>query len=228
MAKRKSSKQPITHSPGFIREEIGSGITKKTRTRFTGPLNAEGFELLKGALDRVADPFREVEMICREDLRRAGVPDDPTEGGKYPFRSYITDAIAGEAYHSRTWYAAAILDQLAARKWSLEVGDMRGFEHAEGRARYLYRERYIKSEYEKPVEIGKRKQRMQTELAKRKHEKYRAANEAEKQIWQSAAEAVWAKNKHLYATDVAPIIKRKLNLTVTVDWIRKNIRKPIA
>lgn len=122
-------------------------MAKKKTTGFAGPLNARGVEALKGVLARAADPFKEMETTCREALRAVGLPDDPTEGGVHPFRSHIPpDLRAGV-----TWYAAAILDQLAARKWSLEVGDARGAAEAEGRAKYLYRERYIKSEYEPPV-----------------------------------------------------------------------------
>jgi hypothetical protein len=126
-------------------------MAKKKNTGFSGPLNAEGVEVLKGVLARAADPFREVEAMCREALRAEGIPDDPTEGGKFPFRSCITEALAKQEYRSTIWYSAAILDQLAARKWSLEVGDRGGAAAAEGRARYLYRERFIKSEYEPAV-----------------------------------------------------------------------------
>jgi hypothetical protein len=131
-------------------------MAKKKITRFSGPLNAKEFEALKAMLARAADPFREVEAICREELRKAGIPDDPTEGGKYPFRSCITEDLAKQEYRSTVWYSAAILDQLAARRWSLEVGDRGGAASADGRARFLYRERFIKSEYEPAVLAHKR------------------------------------------------------------------------
>lgn len=228
MAKKKPAREPDPISPGIIREEIGSGITKKTRTRIIGPFNDQGLALLKRTFALVNNPFAEIEPTLRNHLRKAGLPDDPTEGGKYPHRSHITAELAEKAYQSDDWYIAAILDEISAWRWALEVRDGRGAAAAEGRARYLYRERHVKSEYDKPVEIGKRKQRVQAELANRKHEKYRPANEAKKQRWQSAANEVWAKNMVLSPFDVAKRIKQKLKLNVTADWIRKNIKKPTA
>jgi hypothetical protein len=142
-------------SPGFVRQEIGSGITKRARTRFSGPLNVEGLEALKDTLSRAGDcPFAALEETLRGFLRDAGIPDDPTEGGKHPFRLHVTPELAESAYHSGTWYTAAILDEISRIRWLHGVSSERdrravydaalaGF-----RAGDLHREGVMKFEWE--------------------------------------------------------------------------------
>lgn len=118
---------------GFVQEEVGYGITKGKRTRFSGPMNAEGLSLLKETLERASNcPLVALEDELRGFLREAGIPDDPTDGGKHPFQSHVTEELKEAERISGPWYAAAILDLLA------EIRRLHGYARDEGDKRLLY------------------------------------------------------------------------------------------
>lgn len=200
---------PVQSPPErVIRGECGSGITKRSTITFSGPFDDKDAALLIDALDRTANPYREIEETCRADLREVGIPDDPTEDGKYPFRSHITPELAQEAYHSLIWFSAAILDALAHGRWASEVGDRRGIGDAEGEIKYLWRERYIKSDIEPDALLGKKDR-----IPRRKGGRTRGD-----QIREAAApqeKAVRRENEKLEKgpeRSRAAIISRKLNI----------------
>jgi hypothetical protein len=163
--------------PGFVRQEIGSGITKRTRTRFSGPLNIEGVELLKDTLSRASvSPLVVLEDTLRDVLREAGLPDDPTEGGKHPHRSHVTPELSDSAYHSGAWYAAAVLDELAFVRWLYEVAADRDKKAvydaavAGFRAGNLHREGRMKFQWEEAALFGdKALRRLRGPRSSRRH-----------------------------------------------------------
>jgi len=160
--KKQNHPRPESFAPGYVQEEVGSGITKGKRTRFSGPLNADGFSLLKETLELASNcPLDALENELRGFLREAGIPADPTEGGEHPFRSHVTEELQGAERISGPWYAATILDLFAEIRrlhgYARDEGDKRLFYDAvlsAFRAGGLYKEAAMKFEWEEPAQIG--------------------------------------------------------------------------
>jgi hypothetical protein len=147
MSKRPSLKAPKVGSPGFVREKKGVEITQRTRK-----LNEKGRAFLESIHARTdLDSLMKMGRDFREFLRDAGLPSDPTEGGKYPFRSHITPELAEESY---VWYVASILDNIAAWQQALICGDDHGAEILEGKAVFLFSEALHKPDVLKAGNYG--------------------------------------------------------------------------
>lgn len=100
------------------------------------------------------DPFARLEEDLRHLLRDAGFPEDPTEGGRYPFRSHITGELENQTHQSIPWYAAAILDELQSLRRAVGEGDAPAAGLAGFRAGDLHRMSLMKFEWETPAMRG--------------------------------------------------------------------------
>lgn len=223
----KTTKPSASPPGGFLIGKVGSGITEKTVTTFSGTLNDEGLALLRETMDRVTTiTGGDIEEMLRAFLREAGLPDDPTEAGKYPFRSHVTPELDEKgAYHSGTWYAAKVPDPLSSAKWYVILGEMdKGMDCMFDAAR-LYQQGIDKRLYEEDVLLAKVYRGTQHGKGKKRGDQQTTGREEKWKKMQTAAEKVWKQQRSWSKEAVAKMIQSQFP-GESIRTIRRRIKKP--
>jgi hypothetical protein len=92
-----------------------------------------------------------IETFLKGFLVESGLPGDITEGGKFPFRSYLHMVSPNEERRTPLWYAAAIVDEFRNARSSFKPTDLESSIKAAFRAGDLYRESAIKFKWDPAV-----------------------------------------------------------------------------